>query len=155
MNQKLRYRAVTVKERYRTGMLVLSLFAFPALIGLDASPATNQSLRDQNEILFQQLKQDRGLSDEQIAAIRKIFEKSGYIGQGNPAVTRHPVTPEQCQARLKKENVQYDNPRFEKICGGKTWRLFTTRPHNNPKTRKSASINSNFPTSHAPTPSSG
>ena len=99
--------------------LVLGLFAFPGLIGLGAPPASNQSLREQNEILFGQLKQDRGLSDEQIDAIRKIFAKSGYIGQGNPAVTRHPVTPEQCQAKLKQENVQYDNPRFEKICGGK------------------------------------
>ena len=59
------------------------------------------------------------MSDEQIAAVRKIFEASGYIGQGNPAVTKHPVTPEQCQAKLKQQNVHYENPRFEKICGGK------------------------------------
>jgi hypothetical protein len=27
--------------------------------------------------------------------IREIFAHSPYIGQGNPAVTHHPVTPEQ------------------------------------------------------------
>jgi formylglycine-generating enzyme required for sulfatase activity len=51
--------------------------------------------------------------------VRKIFEHSGFIGQGNPAVTKHPVTTEQCEAKLKDAGVQYANPRFEKICGGK------------------------------------
>ena len=99
--------------------LVPWLFAFPGLIGLDASPSSPPSLREQNELLFRQLSQVRGLSDDRINAVRKIFDKSGYIGQGNPAVTRHPVTPEQCQAKLKRQGIQYENPRFEKICGAK------------------------------------
>lgn len=99
--------------------MVVMLFAFPGLMGFAASPASTPMLREQNEILFGQLKQVRGLADAQIAAIRKIFEKSGYISQGNPAVTRHSVTPEQCQAGLKAKGVDYANPRFEKICGGK------------------------------------
>jgi len=99
---------------------VASLLIFSCLTGLDAAPGANgQELKAQNEILFQQLKQDRGLTDAQIAAVRKIFEASGYIGQGNPAVTKHPVTPGQCQAKLKQQGVTYENPRFEKICGGK------------------------------------
>ncbi len=82
--------------------------------------ASNPSLRDQNEILFRQLKQVRGLSDDQINAVRKIFETSGYIGQGNPAVTRHPVTPEQCAGEAEAAvGIHYENARFEKICGGK------------------------------------
>jgi hypothetical protein len=100
-------------------VLVLGVFAFPSVIGLSASPGPSQPLQEQNELLFRQLKQVRGLSDDQIGAVRKIFEKSGYIGQGNPAVTRHPVTPEQCQAKLNQQGIQYENPRFEKICGRK------------------------------------
>ncbi len=99
---------------------VASLFVFSGLTGLDAAPgAAGQALRAQNEVLFQQLKQDRGLTDAQVAAVRKIFEASGYIGQGNPEVTKHPVTPAQCLAKLKQQGVTYENPRFEKICGGK------------------------------------
>jgi hypothetical protein len=96
----------------------LGLAVFPGLIGLEGAPAL-PSLREQNDFLFRQLKEERGLSDEQIAAVRTIFEHSGYIGQGNPAVTRHPVTPEQCQTKLKTQGVNYRNPRFEKICGGR------------------------------------
>src|SRR5579862_1019967 len=101
-------------------LLILGWLILPWLTGLDAAPgAPGQALKEQNELLFRQLKEARGLSDDQIAAIRKIFERSGYVGQGNPAVTRHPVTPEQCQAKLAQENVHYENARFEKICGGK------------------------------------
>jgi hypothetical protein len=77
------------------------------------------SLASQNEALFRQLKFVHRLSEDQIGAIRKIFAGSGYIGQGNPAVTRHPVTPEECQAKVKQLAVDYENARFERICGGK------------------------------------
>jgi len=96
--------------------ILLGLLALPGMIGYADPRAT---LKQQNEVIFRQLKDVRGLSDSQIAAVRKIFEKSGYIGQGNPDVTQHPVTPEQCQAKLKQEGVQYENARFEKICHGK------------------------------------
>jgi hypothetical protein len=81
--------------------------------------AQYQSLHEQNEALFTQLQQVQGLSDAQMKALRGIFAKSGYIGQGNPAITRHPVTPEACQHKLKSLGVSYKNPAFEKICGGK------------------------------------
>jgi hypothetical protein len=83
------------------------------------SIAQNPALQQQNEKLFVQLQRVHKLSEEQMAQIRKIFAKSGYIGQGNPAITKHPATPEDCEAKLKKSSVSYDNPRFEKICGAK------------------------------------
>jgi hypothetical protein len=77
------------------------------------------SLREQNEVLFRQLQRVHGLSDAQMSAIRKIFAKSGYMGQGNPAITRHPVTPEEAQAKLNRLGIDYANPKFENICGAK------------------------------------
>jgi hypothetical protein len=77
------------------------------------------SLADQNEALFRQLHLVHRLSEDQVGAVRKIFAKSGYMGQGNPAIARHPVTPEECQAKLKQQSINYENPRFERICGGK------------------------------------
>src|SRR5215470_835450 len=95
-----------------------------ALLGLavaaaDSSADPFQLLDQQNEALFQALQNGRGLSDEQMKAIRRIFAGSRYIGQGNPAVTQHPMTPEQCRAKLAESGVSYENPRFEKICRAK------------------------------------
>jgi len=102
-----------------------------ALIGSALLFAASPALQEQNEILFRQLQQVHGLSDAQMAAIRKIFTGSGIMGQGNPAVTRHPVTPEEAQAKLKRLGIDYANPRFEKICGGKYM-----APLYDPKTQK-------------------
>jgi formylglycine-generating enzyme required for sulfatase activity len=49
-----------------------------------------------------------------MAAIRAIFAASPVIGQGNPAITRHPLTREQCRTRI---DTVHANPRFEQICG--------------------------------------
>jgi len=77
------------------------------------------SLQQQNEALFRDLQRVHGLSDAQMAAIREIFAKSGIMSQGNPVVTRHPMTPEEAQAKLRRLGIDYQNPQFEKICGAK------------------------------------
>jgi sulfatase-modifying factor enzyme 1 len=76
-------------------------------------------LQEQNEALFRQLQRVHALSDAQMTAIRGVFAKSGIMGQGNPAITRHPVTPEEAQAKLNRLGIDYANPKFEKICGAK------------------------------------
>jgi formylglycine-generating enzyme required for sulfatase activity len=83
------------------------------------SPATAQSLKEKNEALFEQLQRIHGLSDSQMETIRDIFRKSGYMGQGNPAITQHPMTPQECQEKLARLKVHYENPEFEKICRAK------------------------------------
>src|SRR5512139_6438 len=88
-----------------------------AALALVAIMALAPTLADNNAELLQQLEEVHGLSAAQMARIRAIFAGSRVIGQGNPAITRHPMTPEQCQAELKKRGVAYANPRFEKICG--------------------------------------
>jgi len=87
---------------------------------LGTTTATAQtSLAAQNEALLRQLEEVHGLSHEQMARIRAIFAQSPVIGQGNPAITRHPATPEECSAKLRSQNLSYANARFEKICGAK------------------------------------
>jgi len=97
------------------GTGVAALLLSGALLLAQSPP----SLREQNEALFQQLQSVHGLSDAQISAIRQLFAKSGYIGQGNPAITRHPVTPQEAQAKLNRLGIKYEDPAFEKICGAK------------------------------------
>ena len=96
-------------------------------------------------LLFRQLQRVHGLSDAQMTAIRKIFAKSGIMGQGNPAVTRHPVTPEEAQAKLKQLGIDYANPRFEKICGAKYMAPLYDLPRKSRKTRRPASTSSSSP----------
>jgi hypothetical protein len=105
-------------------LLRASALGLFVLLGLVLTPRDSfsdsfQALEQQNEALFQAMQRGRGLSDEQMKAIRRIFAGSRYIGQGNPAVTQHPVTPEQCKAKLAELGVNYENPRFEKICQAK------------------------------------
>ena len=96
-------------------------FAMAAAIVQAGATIAGQSasFQEQNEALFRDLQRVHQLTDDQMTAIRELFARSGYAGQGNPAVARHPMTPEQARAKLKKLGVNYDNPRFEKICGGK------------------------------------
>ena len=86
------------------------------LIGVFAAGGGSaQSLGEQNERMLQNIKRVHHLSDARIAAIRKILNRSGIAGQGNPAITRHPMTPAQCKGRAGS----YANARFERICGAK------------------------------------
>ncbi len=57
-------------------------------------PAFAQSVRQGNELLLERVQQAHGLSDGQMDAMRAVFLQSEYIGQGNPAITRHPMSQE-------------------------------------------------------------
>ncbi len=81
--------------------------------------AAQPALVQQNEQMFQLIQQERGLSPQQMEQVRAIFARSGYMGQGNPAISAHPVTEEGCRKQLEQQHVSYANPRFEKICGAK------------------------------------
>ena len=84
-----------------------------------ASAAAQTTLAERNAELFRQLQAVHQLSPAQMEKIRAIFAGSRIIGQGNPAITQHPVTPEQCAAKLQQQGVSYADARFERICGAK------------------------------------
>ena len=97
-------------------------FCILMLLGLAVCPpcpASAQASKAENERLFGDLQAVHGLSDGQMESIRRIFQNSGYIGQGNPAITRHPLTPQDCREKLARSAVRYENDRFERICGAK------------------------------------
>ncbi len=74
------------------------------------------SLKSQNEILIKEIEATHG---EQSKQLIQILTKTPYLGQGNPKVTKHPVSKEKCQLQAKKLSHNYQNPTFEKICGAK------------------------------------
>ncbi|MDP2061971.1 MAG: hypothetical protein Q8J98_02555 [Phaeovulum sp.] len=84
-----------------------------------AEGAAAQGLAELNAGMFREMQQRRGVSASELARVKEIFARSAIIGQGNPAITRHALTPEECAARLPGGIGYYDNPRFEQICGDK------------------------------------
>ena len=89
------------------------------LVSICTSTVAAQSLKAQNEALFQQLQRIHALSEAQMVALRALFAEGRYIGQGNPAITEHPATPQACQDKLDNVSISYENAEFEKICGAK------------------------------------
>ena len=96
-------------------------YLLPAVLacstGTYAAPAV--TFAQQNERLLRELQQEHGLDNDQMQRIRAIFERSGVIGQGNPAISRHPQTPEQCRAARRQSPAPDDAVAFERICGAR------------------------------------
>jgi hypothetical protein len=97
------------------------LGAMIAALLLQGAAAQQQqpSIREQKDLLMQELERVHGLTDEQAARVRAVLDSSRYIGQGNPAITVHPASTGQCLAKLEASSIDYANPEFERICGAK------------------------------------
>jgi formylglycine-generating enzyme required for sulfatase activity len=95
--------------------MILILLA--VLLSTHAALADPPTLKETNEALFGRLQEAYGLSDIQVDSLRAIFKRSGYLGQGNPAVTTHPVSEAECLDSLAEMAIDYQNPIFLEICG--------------------------------------
>lgn len=49
--------------------------------------------------------------------VTKSGLRTPVIGQGNPDITRHPVSRKQCREMLRQKGITYARPDFQKICG--------------------------------------
>ncbi len=94
------------------------LTAILVTVLLSAASASGTTLKEQNEALFLRLEKSHGYSRSQMEAVRRIFERSRFAGQGNPAISKHPISPEGCRVRLGEGTVLVSNPLFAKVCGG-------------------------------------
>jgi formylglycine-generating enzyme required for sulfatase activity len=90
-----------------------------ALAVLMSWTASAETLEEQRNALLDELKSVHKISPEAETKIRKILSGSSVLGQGNPAVTKHPMTRQQCEDRLKEKKVTHGNAEWEKICGAK------------------------------------
>ena len=90
------------------------------LAGLAAAAtleAATGAFEEQNRVLLTRLQEVHGLSDAQMARVRQIFDRSGFVGQGNPAISEHPADPQQCRVMLGARGIDYEDAAFERICG--------------------------------------
>jgi formylglycine-generating enzyme required for sulfatase activity len=58
-------------------------------------------LAAQREELFRAMRAELDLRDDQLAAVRRIFERSSILGQGNPLISVHPMTRDECRTIRK------------------------------------------------------
>lgn len=93
--------------------------AIIAALAAWSMPLAAETLQQANERLFKQLAKVHRLSAGEVQAVKNIFAKGGYVGQGNPAIVAHPMTPEQCAARIPGGPSSYNKSRDESICGDK------------------------------------
>jgi len=77
----------------KSRILIASVISLFCLVFFLRPPLRAESLREDNEILFEQLRHVHNLTEKQMHSIRAIFRESGYVGQGNPAIARHPLAP--------------------------------------------------------------
>lgn len=94
-------------------------FVVCGFVFLSTSIALSSPLQDQRHDLIERLKKTHNLTEEQSAKVQKIMDASPVMGTGNPEITVHPLTREQCQEQATSKKIDYTNAEFEKICGGK------------------------------------
>jgi formylglycine-generating enzyme len=83
----------------------------PALPEPDLYPT---KLEEQREAMFGRMKVMLGTSDDELAAVKKIFEKSPVLSQGNPEITEYAMTRAECaKVRAEANVVDEDDP----LCG--------------------------------------
>lgn len=68
------------------------------------------ALLAQREALFAEMKSQLRLSEPQLSAVRTIFAGSAVLGQGNPALSVHPMTPDQCRTARASASIAPGDP---------------------------------------------
>ena len=72
------------------------------------------TLYARNEDLIQVLQSSHGKQSDQLV---RLLKESAYLGQGNPKITKHPVSKQECLNVTKGHD--FSNETYEKICGAK------------------------------------
>ena len=76
-----------------------------------------ETLEQQREALFRTMAAQLELSDAAMAQVRAIFQGSELLGQGNPAVTGHPMTRTNCRAIRAAAGLGHTH--LDPICGAR------------------------------------
>jgi formylglycine-generating enzyme required for sulfatase activity len=87
-----------------------------ALAVAASAQAADRGLIAPNEAMFRQLQQAHGTSDEAMRKVRDIFTRSGFAGQGNSAISRHPLTEDACRESARQAGIHFQDPESLRIC---------------------------------------
>lgn len=81
-----------------------------------SGPPASESLAEQREDIYRMLVERLDVAPASVLAVRRIFESSDSMGQGNPQVTVHPMSRAECQKRRRESHPVMGD---EAICGAK------------------------------------
>ena len=80
----------------------------------------------ENQALIEKMAAVQGLTPEQVTAVRALFEHSARMGQGNPAITEHAMSPAECEQRRAAASPEQgrgaatldaEDRRYDALCG--------------------------------------
>ncbi|WP_437760132.1 SUMF1/EgtB/PvdO family nonheme iron enzyme [Sorangium sp. So ce1389] len=77
----------------------------------DVEPGT---LDEQRRRLFGRMRRELSLSDEAMRQVEAVFAASAVLGQGNPALSRHPMSRSECRRVRTLSGIE---PAREPTCG--------------------------------------
>lgn len=70
------------------------------------------TLVERNPALLLEMREALGLDPAQVESLQRIFEASRWLGQGNPAISKHPMTRQECrEARARVSRLTGGDPR--------------------------------------------
>jgi hypothetical protein len=76
--------------------------AAPVALTMDDEDDDPPTLDEQRQRLFARMRRDLGITADQLHAVEAIFAASPVLGQGNPAISRHPMSRSECR-RIRRE----------------------------------------------------
>jgi formylglycine-generating enzyme len=76
----------------------------PSAVALTMDDEDNDppTLGEQRRRLFARMRPELGITEDQLRTIEAIFAASPVLGQGNPAISRHPMSRSECR-RIRRE----------------------------------------------------
>lgn len=101
---------------------VVALVAAALVAAASAGAARAQSARPsprdaRNEALLELLREVHDLRAEQVDSLRVLFARSGRIGTGNPELSEHPMSPDDCRDAGVLDALEEQRALFLRICG--------------------------------------
>ncbi len=107
--------------------------------------SANGELAAQNAKLLEHIEQVHGYTAAQMDELRALLLGSGFMGQGNPAITEHADSRAACSARFEAQPAQYPMADFERICGAKYMAPLYDPAHEQPEQARACIDQFEFP----------
>ena len=99
------------------GLVGAALAQGPVETPAPATPPSPVSREEDNARWISLLAAVNKLSPEQQSQVEAIVTDSHWMGTGNPAVTVHPLSPEQCRANLAQAGQTWQKAEDFEVCG--------------------------------------
>ncbi len=103
--------------------------------------AASQTLREQRESLFVELEEKLGLSAQQLARVRQVFERSSILSQGNPAKSAHPSGRAECREAVTQRPLRPGDA----VCGAPYMAALYTTASGGPESARACIDQFEFP----------